>query len=253
MVSRQQRMARERQAAKAQARFEAAQKRRREQRIAGILIAVGLVVLAVIAGILIANANNDEPDVQPDPTAQPTASTDVPQFASAPPPEDAEGRTWTATLTTSVGDIELELDGAAAPQAVSSFLMLAREGFFEGSSCHRLLPDSLLQCGDPTGTGRGGPGYTFGPIENPPSDEIYPAGTLAMARVGLDGESMGSQFFLVFGDVVLPDDAAGGYTVFGTVTQGLDILQSVGAAGTTTGTSDGPPATAVTIEKVTIS
>lgn len=241
-------MARERQAAKAQARYERAAKRRREQRITAWLIAAGLVVIAAIVGILIVNANN----------ADDAGSADTDQAgpgtrSEAPPASDAQGRTWTATLTTSVGDIVLELDGAAAPQAVSSFLALAQDGFFEDTTCHRLLPDSLLQCGDPTGTGSGGPDFRFGPIENAPSDQTYPAGTVAMARVAKDAESMGSQFFLVFDDVVLPDDAAGGYTVFGTVTQGLDILQAVGAAGTTTGTSDGPPAMAVTIEKVTIS
>ena len=108
----------------------------------------------------------------------------------------------------------------------------------------------MLQCGDPTGTGTGDPGYSFGPIENAPSDDVYPAGTVAMARQGGDGESMGSQFFLVYEDSTIPSDAAGGYTVFGTITSGLDVVQAVADAGTQEGSGDGSPATPVTIEGV---
>src|SRR5699024_12416656 len=113
--------------------------------------------------------------------------------------------------------------------------MLAGDGFFQGTACHRLLPDSLLQCGDPTATGTGGPGYTFGPIENAPPDDKYPAGTIAMARQANDAESMGSQFFLVFFDTTLPSDSAGGYTVFGHITFGLLFLKEIGNTGTATG------------------
>lgn len=239
MVSNQEKAARRRRTEKAQERYDRAMERRKRQRTIAWILIGAFIVIAAAAIVLVIQVN------KADPPGQDTT-------ASVPSPDVAEGRAWTATITTSVGDIVVELDGAAAPQAVASFLTLAQDGFYDGTSCHRLLPDSLLQCGDPTGTGTGGPGYTFGPIENAPADDVYPAGTLAMARVGNDAQSQGSQFFLVFGEVTLPSDSAGGYTVFGTVTQGLDILQSVGAAGTTTGTSDGPPATAVTIEKVTI-
>src|SRR5699024_9239460 len=144
-------------------------------------------------------------------------------------------------VQTSQGEVTLNLDAEAAPQAVASFEFLAEEGFFDGTSCHRLLPNALLQCGDPTGTGTGGPGYSFGPIENAPADQGYPAGTVAMARVGGQGDSMGSQFFLVFEDTPLPDDSAGGYTVMGTITSGLDELRRIGAAGTVDGSADGRP------------
>src|SRR5690606_29725852 len=114
-----------------------------------------------------------------------------------PDPSLAEARTWSATLRTSAGDIALELDGEAAPQAVASFVTLAQEGWFDATDCHRLTTSGIyvLQCGDPTGTGTGGPGYDFGPIENAPADDVYPAGTLAMARQSENAESMGSQFF----------------------------------------------------------
>ncbi|WP_454294684.1 peptidylprolyl isomerase [Salana multivorans] len=180
------------------------------------------------------------------------AYDDTRALLRSPPATDSLGTTWDVTLHTNVGDIVLQLDGEHAPQAVASFLMLSKDGFYDGTACHRLLPSSLLQCGDPTASGMGGPGYSFGPIENAPEDDVYPAGTLAMARIGNDANSQGSQFFLVFNEVTLPSDSAGGYTVFGTVVQGLDILQSVGAAGTRTGASDGPPAEVVIIEEVTI-
>src|SRR5690606_32223453 len=116
---------------------------------------------------------------------------------------------WTATFSTSVGEVVVELDGAAAPQAVASFIALAEEGFFDSTECHRLTTSGIfvLQCGDPLGTGTGGPSYRYGPIENAPEDDVYPAGTLAMARVGNDGESMGSQFFVVYQDSTIPSDA----------------------------------------------
>jgi len=108
----------------------------------------------------------------------------------------------------------------------------------------------VLQCGDPTGTGTGDPGYSYGPVENAPADDVYPAGTIAMARRGGDGESMGSQFFIVYADSTIPSDAAGGYTVLGTVSSGLDAVQAVADAGVEGGAGDGSPASPVIIEGV---
>jgi peptidyl-prolyl cis-trans isomerase B (cyclophilin B) len=146
----------------------------------------------------------------------------------------------------------LELDGAAAPQAVASFVTLAQDGYFDGTGCHRLTTQGIfvLQCGDPTFTGSGSPGYSFGPVENAPDDDVYPAGTVAMARRGDDANSMGSQFFLVYEESTIPSDSAGGYTVFGTITSGLDFVQAVADAGVAEGAPDGPPANPVTIEGV---
>jgi peptidyl-prolyl cis-trans isomerase B (cyclophilin B) len=188
----------------------------------------------------------------PAPTVQPPATPAT--FDAAPDPSVAEGRTWTATIQTSCGPITVELFGDKAPKAVASFITLARKHFFAGSPCHRLTTAgiSVLQCGDPTGTGTGGPGYTFGPVENAPADDTYPAGTLAMARVGGDGNSQGSQFFLVYADSTSPSDAAGGYTVFGRVTQGLDVVQQVADGGVEDGATDGRPARPISIEQVTI-
>lgn len=177
--------------------------------------------------------------------------------ASPRPVPDAslsQSREWTGTIDTNSGPLTISLDGAAAPQAVASFVMLAKEGYFNGTQCHRLTTSEIyvLQCGDPTGEGAGSPGYSFGPIENAPSDSIYPAGTIAMARVQNDSESMGSQFFIVYADSTIPSDAAGGYTVFGTVTDGLAIVEAIAEAGTEDGSSNGRPAKTVTLNEVSV-
>ncbi|TDE92807.1 peptidylprolyl isomerase [Occultella glacieicola] len=234
----------------------------RERRIVATISVLALVVVA--AGLFLWNRQ-----LQQDPAAEPSASdttgtespapepgalpTTNPQTYQAPPPaSDSLDQDWSVVIHTNMGDVAATLDGAAAPQTVASFVMLASNGFFDGTACHRLLPDSLLQCGDPTASGSGGPGYSFGPIENAPTDDVYPAGTIAMARQPDNAESQGSQFFLVFNDVPLPSDTAGGYSVFGTIDSGLEILQAIGAAGTADGSPDGQPIENVIIESVEV-
>jgi len=137
--------------------------------------------------------------------------------------------------------LDYELDGLAAPQAVASFVSLVQDGFYDGLTCHRLTTQGIfvLQCGDPNGDGTGGPDYRFGPIENSPLDDVYATGVIAMARQSGDGSSMGSQFFIVYDESTIPSDAAGGYTVIGRVTAGLDALVSeVIAAGVDGGAPD---------------
>jgi len=178
----------------------------------------------------------------------PVAQLDPVQFDA--PPEPVAG-TWTARLATTCGDVTLELDADLAPQGVGNMVFLAQQGWFDETPCHRLTTQGIfvLQCGDPTGTGTGGPGYAFGPVENAPVDDVYPAGTVAMARVGGDGESMGSQFFLVYEDSTIPSDGAGGYTVLGRVTEGLDIVRLVAEGGLA---ADGvAPARSIGIDSVT--
>jgi peptidyl-prolyl cis-trans isomerase B (cyclophilin B) len=227
---------------------EARAKRLRQRQVAGAALAV-LVVLVAAVLIVLALQGDEGGDVA---GAQPSAPASPSQTYTLPDPSVAEGRTWTGTITTTAGTIGIELDGAAAPQAVASFVTLAQLGYFDGTSCHRLVTGGIkvLQCGDPTGTGQGGPGYSFGPIENAPADDVYPAGTIAMARVGNDASSMGSQFFLVYEDSTIPSDQAGGYTIFGQITSGLDVLQAVADAGVEGGSTDGPPVTDVTIQGV---
>lgn len=153
------------------------------------------------------------------------------------------------TLTTNVGTIELDLAASAAPCTVNSFLTLAHNGFFTGTQCHRLTTDGIyvLQCGDPSGTGQGGPGYQFND-ENLPtkSKPAYPRGTLAMANAGPG--TNGSQFFLVYKDSAIDPN----YSVFGTITSGLGVLDKIAAAGTddANGPGDGHPKREVTISQV---
>ncbi|MDR0945199.1 MAG: peptidylprolyl isomerase [Bifidobacteriaceae bacterium] len=186
--------------------------------------------------------------------ASPSASS----TGEVPDKSVAQNRTWTGKLKLGQGTLGLQLDGKDAPQAVANFVTLAKKNFFNDTNCHRLTTSGIyvLQCGDPTGTGTGGPGYTWGPIENAPTNNVYPAGTLAMARTGNDGNSMGSQFFIVYKDSTIPSDSAGGYTVFGKITSGLDTVTQIAAKGVepTNGTpgTDGTPAETVTIKGVTV-
>lgn len=233
-----------------------ARKQRRRVRdnvIAGIALVVVL-ALATAAQLFYFSGGPGAPEAAPSETPAPTEATGQNQ-GDVPSADLAEDRTWTGTLTLNGIPLGVELDGAAAPQAVSSEVSLAQQGFYDGVGCHRLTTDGLwvLQCGDPAGDGTGGPGYSYGPVENAPADGLYPAGSIAMARQPGNGYSQGSQFFIVYQDTTLPTDAAGGYTVIGRVTSGLDALQSgVVAAGTADGSTDGSPATPVTIDSFTL-
>ncbi|MFD0200593.1 MULTISPECIES: peptidylprolyl isomerase [Saccharothrix] len=158
----------------------------------------------------------------------------------------AEG-TVGATLATSVGDIKLTLDRALAPCAVNSFVNLAEQGYYNDTTCHRLTTSGIqvLQCGDPSGTGSGGPGYSF-------KDEVWPEltygrGQLAMANSGPD--TNGSQFFIVYGQTQLEPK----YTVFGSVdAESLKLVDEVAKAGTDQGQGDGKPNKAVDIKTATV-
>ncbi len=192
----------------------------------------------------------------PSASAAPTTCTYPPdpsggKRAPEPPPAEpvADGDVE-ITLDTSQGQIPLTLDGAAAPCTVSSFVSLVDQGYFDGTRCHRLTTPAtglgVLQCGDPTGTGTGGPGYTF--ADELTGTETYGAGTLAMANAGPN--TNGSQFFMVYADSQLPP----AYTVFGTLSpEGLAIVEKVGAAGDRTGSGDGPPKLPVQIRSATVS
>ena len=165
-----------------------------------------------------------------------------------------EGRTYVATMTTNCGDITLELDGGKAPQAVASFVQLAQKGYWINSPCHRLTTAGLflLQCGDPTGSGGGDPGYGFA-VENAPKDQTYPRGTLAMARSEDARTGNGGQFFLVYGDTQLPDP--NGYSIFGRITGGMDIIDKIAKAGVGAASerpTDGAPAAPISILRVTV-
>jgi len=192
-------------------------------------------------------ANPDVPTVTCD---YPSDGTSPAKEASAPPTKAPESGTATATLTTSQGDIGVELDRDNAPCTVNSFLSLAEQGYFDDTDCHRLTTAGIfvLQCGDPSGTGAGGPGYSF--ADELSGQETYGAGTLAMANAGPN--TNGSQFFIVYGDTQLDPN----YTVFGKIDDaGLAVVRKVAKAGTdnANGQGDGHPNKTVTIESVSTS
>jgi peptidyl-prolyl cis-trans isomerase B (cyclophilin B) len=219
-------------------------RRRRDNVIAGIGLVVVL-ALATAAQLSYFGGGPGTPEATPTPTPTPSASEQP-----VPSADLAGDRTWVGALTLNDTTLSIELDGAAAPQAVSSTISLVQSGFYDGLTCHRLTTEGIfvLQCGDPNGDGTGGPGYSYGPVENAPEDGVYPAGTIAMARQAGDAESQGSQFFIVYDDTTLPTDAAGGYTVIGRVTDGLDALRTdIVDFGTADGVPDGAPVRPVAI------
>jgi peptidyl-prolyl cis-trans isomerase B (cyclophilin B) len=175
--------------------------------------------------------------------------TSKPQSFGSEPPLTVTSGTYTATITTNCGTIVAALDATKAPHTVNSFAFLASKHYFDGSPCHRLVTSGIfvLQCGDPTGQGTGGPGYTI-PDENL-TGATYPAGTLAMANTG-QPHTGGSQFFFCYAATPLPPQ----YTPFGKVTVGLDVLQAIAHNGEddSNGPGDGHPKQAVIIESFTV-
>lgn len=162
--------------------------------------------------------------------------------ATAPEAEPAGAAT--ATIATSAGEIGITLDADAAPCTVGSFASLAEQGYYDDTICHRLVTEGIyiLQCGDPSGTGMGGPGYSY--ADELDGAEQYPAGTVAMANAGPN--TNGSQFFLVFEDTMLPPS----YTVFGQMdAAGLAVVQSIAAAGSD---ANDAPLTEVRISAVSV-
>jgi cyclophilin family peptidyl-prolyl cis-trans isomerase len=149
---------------------------------------------------------------------------------------------YRASLQTNHGEIEIELMAERSPLAVNNFVFLARDGFYDGVVFHRVIQGFMIQGGDPTGTGRGGPGYRF--RDELGGDGSYLRGTVAMANAGPN--TNGSQFFICHSDVGLPHQ----YTIFGRITSGMDAVDSI--AGSGTDSSDRPHEDAV-IERVTIS
>lgn len=143
------------------------------------------------------------------------------QFNRCPAMQLEPGVSYRATITTEHGDIVLELLPEVAPNAVNSFVFLARQGWFDDTSFHRVLPGFVAQAGDPSGTGYGGPGYAFG-IETAPTLSFDRAGLLAMANAG--PTSNGSQFFITYAPA---EHLNGGYTIFGRVLQGMPIVDAL--------------------------
>lgn len=224
------------------------------------LFAIGAVVvvaaLATVAQLFYFNGGPGTPT--PAPSASASAEAEAPQtnVGNVPDPSLAEARDWTGEMTLNDVQLGVTLNGALAPQAVASFVASVQSGYYIGKTCHRLVSSDsakLLQCGSYDGTGATDPSYSFGPVENAAVGGIYPTASLAMARASNDGYSNGRQFFIVLSDSALPDDTAGGYTVFGTITSGLDqLIAQVADAGVTGGAADGAPVVPTSITALTI-
>ena len=263
-------------------------RKRRIATIAGSAVAAVVVIGAIVATIVLTKADSSDSTASaPPPTpsseapAQPVADGGLPAFEppaglgadcqypssgeaskQADPPRTGQVPTEPAevsvSMSTNQGNLGLLLDNAKAPCTVNSFASLAQQGYFNDTPCHRLTTSpslSVLQCGDPTGAGTGGPGYKFAneyPTNQYQPDDpalgeavLYPRGTIAMANAGPD--TNGSQFFLVYKDSQLPP----GYTVFGRIDDtGLATLDKIAAAGVEGGGPDGPPAEDVQIKTI---
>ena len=203
-----------------------------------------ITALAIIVGSVILGLGGQ--------TTTPEATPEAAPAVDLPNAGITESNKATISFTTNQGEIVIETTPSLAPLTVNAIAALAQKNYFDKTICHRLTTEGIfvLQCGDPTGTGTGGPGFNI-PDENLPEavENNYPAGTVAMANAG-PGTS-GSQFFLVYQDTTLGPD----YTIWGSITSGLDILQTIASAGVVDGGTDGAPVSGVTIEstKVTIS
>jgi len=189
------------------------------------LVLGGVGVIAVVAVLAYAAGWIGKPGATPSPSPAPR-----PSFANlappdatplANPPSAPAGDGTTATIVTDLGTITFEVYTDSAPVASQNFINLADAGFYDGVVFHRIYPGFMIQGGDPTGTGRGGPGYT---IQDEPVVGSFNRGIVAMAR-GSAANSEGSQFFIVVDDSSFLD--GGGYTIFGKVTSGMDVVDQI--------------------------
>jgi peptidyl-prolyl cis-trans isomerase B (cyclophilin B) len=157
-------------------------------------------------------------------------------------------RTYAVTLVTSCGDITIRLDVEASPDTTASFVSLARRGFFDGTVFHRIVPGFVIQGGDPTASGSGGPGYST--VDEPPRDTGYGKGTVAMAKTADEAPgTAGSQFYIVTGDASqLPPE----YAVLGKVTRGMDVAERIGRLGDPQSGDLGTPLRTVLIERTRV-
>ncbi|MET4096601.1 peptidylprolyl isomerase [Arthrobacter sp. UYCu712] len=236
-------------------------KRRKRDNVLAISAGTAAVVVALVLQLTVFSSNPTEDEFKAAEAGltTPSASASAPaaNAENIPKPETAAGITFTGELKLNSGTLGVELDGTKAPQAAAVFKSLADQNFYAGLSCHRLTTGEtfgVLQCGSKSGDGSADPAYTWGPLENTPADNTYPAGTIAVARTGGNANGNGTQFFIVYKDTVIPADAAGGYTVVGKVTSGLDVVAGIAAAGLKPGdnATDGAPAEPVTIDSFSL-
>jgi peptidyl-prolyl cis-trans isomerase B (cyclophilin B) len=217
--------------------------------VAAVSVAALSASTLIISPAAVANTKNKSAKVSTIKCATSRAVGHTPPFV-APAEKVLKRFPRTFTFVTNCGNIVVTTVGAKAPITITQLATLARGGYFNDSLCHRLTTKGLyvLQCGDPTATGGGGPNFTYRD-ENLPTESLnnYPAGTVAMANSGPG--TNGSQFFLVFADTTL----GANYTIWGTITQGLHIVKAIAKAGVKGGGADGAPNQPISIKRVTLS
>jgi cyclophilin family peptidyl-prolyl cis-trans isomerase len=216
---------------------------------------VARVVLLALVLVLAACGGEDEPEPAGETTTEQATEAGPCESVETPEPKPDGGqeapigpldaaKTHRLVVSTNCGDFTIELDPKSAPKTSASLVSLAENGFYDGTTFHRVVPGFVIQGGDPTGTGSGGPGYST--VDVPPPGTAYTVGVVAMAKAGNEPPgTSGSQFFVVTApDAGLPPD----YAVVGTVTEGMETVSAIEALGT----GDGPPSQPVVIEKVTV-
>jgi peptidyl-prolyl cis-trans isomerase B (cyclophilin B) len=210
---------------------------------------VAVLVIGAVGWVLVGRGASTPAATELNCTGSTVTTTSPLSFKKAPMPDSSIADGTELELSTNCGPIVISTMAKQAPATVASELFLANRGYYNQTPCHRLTTSGIyvLQCGDPTGSGSGGPGYTV-PDENLPTNSgvNYPAGTVAMANAGPG--TAGSQFFIVYQDTTLPPN----YTIWGKVTSGLDLVKQIAAAGVTGGNVDGAPAQPVVIEQATV-
>lgn len=266
-----------------EAREAAAKRKRRFRGIRNAAITAAVVVVGiVIFNFVLSSGDDDNTASDSTSTTTPTDESTTPESTTPPktvpaaalaavtcdtekpasPPKNTdqsepatpldETKTYTATISTSCGDIEVDLDEKNAPDGVNNFVTLAKQGFYDGLTWHRAVKDFVIQGGDPDGNGNGGPGYSF--VTELPKDG-YPLGALAWAKTGdAPAGSAGSQFFVVTADRPAALEAKQNdsyqYGAFGTVTKGIEVAKKIEGFAPESG--DGAPTQSVYINKVTI-
>jgi peptidyl-prolyl cis-trans isomerase B (cyclophilin B) len=220
-------------------------------RLFGLAVAVPLV--ALLAGCGGGSTKSSTPPPPPPSTSKsssgcPTVSAPKSraETRTAPGTSLDGSKTWTATVETSCGSFTISLDVKDSPLTTASFVSLARSGFYDDTTFHRIVPGFVIQGGDPTATGGGGPGYSV--VDKPPANTTYPTGVVAMAKTQTEpAGTSGSQFFVVTGDAsfLAPD-----YAVLGTVVGGMPVVDKIGKLGDP---QTQQPTQVVVIHRITIS
>ena len=239
-----------------------AAKRRRDLTIGLVAGGIALALVAVGAFILFGGGDDQTDAASPsvsgstpaadacDAKVPSTAGEQKPTFDAPPKMLIEPSTSYTATMVTSCGTIEIELLPKIAPEGVNNFVFLAKQGFYDGLTFHRIVADFVIQGGDPTGDGSGGPGYQF-PTDTSPDATFDAPGVVAYANSGPD--TNGSQFFITLAPT--PNlDPPQQYTIFGTVTKGMDVVEKIGAqpVGPDTSGAQSAPLVPVYIDSVTI-